>query len=387
MPASISHRFLHLIINLIAFNVCYLLGNELAHQQAIHRNVAFAFETQIPFTPWMIVPYMSSGLFFGACFFLVKNSDQLRLFSQRMLLATVLASVVFFIYPLQFSGVRPAIDNPVYSTLFGALALMDKPYNQLPSLHVTFCVIFWSTLSRLLTARWARAALSIWLTLTSLATLFTFQHHLLDVVAGLLLGLLCVRVLKPGRTEPHVAFYYGVAALVVLLVGGWAFHSVLAGYLGASLLLVARAYATGDRHFLNKQQGAYAWSTWLFYGPYLCGYWLTWCAVVWRERHKPVIHRLSPTLSIGRRLGAAEARALPLDCTVIDLSNEVTETGALRGRRYHHVPMLDLVPPSPQAVQAVISLLALEAGAGRQVYLHCSMGYSRCRRLAAEFLN
>src|ERR1035437_11092281 len=92
--ASPQQRLQHLSLNILSFNVCYLLGNTLAQQQAITRHVALPFETQIPFLQWMIVPYLSSGLFFCLSFAWVRSVDQLSVLSQRLLLATVLASLV-----------------------------------------------------------------------------------------------------------------------------------------------------------------------------------------------------------------------------------------------------------------------------------------------------
>jgi hypothetical protein len=270
--------------------------------------------------------------------------------------------------------------------LFNFLSVADKPYNQLPSLHVAYCLIFWQSLQQSISKRWVRILLAAWLILMAVATLFTYQHHILDVFCGMLLGLVCIKWIRMGRVEPNVAFYYLMAASIVLIAGVVGMRSLLALYLVFSLLLVSHAYYRRDRHFLHKVNGVHPIWVWLLYGPYLFGYRLTWYVVVWRERHKHVIVNLAEKLYVGRRLTETEAHQLPETCTIIDLSCELNETAALRSRRYFHFPLLDLITPPPEAIGEIVALINDEIGAGRAVHLHCAMGYSRCILLANSYL-
>lgn len=362
-------------INTSVFGLCYLLANQYALQRGVSRNVALPFEVEMPFVPWLVLPYLSSGPLFVAAFFLVRSRDELRVLSQRLLLATVLAAMVFVWYPLRYSTPRPASASALMP-LFDLLAAMDAPYNQLPSLHVAYCLILWLALRRLPRAAWARAVITCWLALTAAATLFVHQHHLLDVVAGSGLGLLCRAIVPPGRAEPNVALYYviagGVAAVVGTVVWPWA----LTLYVTTSLWLVALAYGRGDRRYLHKRVGRHPWWTWCLYAPYLLGYRLTWLAVVWRGH--AALCKLNPQLWIGRRLRDAEAATLPAGCTVIDLAAELPETAALRYDRYLHFPLLDIVTPPAEVVREIVDAVRAELDAGRHVYLHCAMGLRRC---------
>ena len=384
--ATLQQRLRHLFLNLLCFNVCYLLGNALAHQQGVLRNIAFPFEESIPFLPWMIIPYLSSSVFFCLGFFWVHNTDQLRVFSHRLLLATVVAGLVFILYPLRFSWSKPAMESPLYAALFGFLSLVDKPYNQLPSLHVAFCLIFWQSLHVLLHSRFAKIILAIWLLLTAGATIFVYQHHLMDILAGACLGLLCIFLIKSGRKDPNVAFYYLITAVVIFLVGVLAWKSVLGGYLTASLLLVGYAYYRRNPDFLHKNKGRYPAWIWVLYAPYLIGYWLTWYVVKWKERSRPSINKLKENLWIGRRLSSVETKQLPPHCTIIDLANELSETAALRSHPYFYFPLLDLLEPPPDTIDQIVTTIENEIAAGRTVYLHCAMGYGRSILVANAYL-
>ncbi|PXX39733.1 phosphatase PAP2 family protein [Undibacterium pigrum] len=386
-PATVQHRLRHLLLNTLTFALCYLTANALAQHLGVKRHAVLPFEAGIPFLQWMILPYLSSGLFFCLAFFMVSSQDQLRLLSQRLLLATVLAAFVFVLYPLQFSWPRPAISSAWCAYLYDYLAMMDKPYNQLPSLHVTYCVLFWTALREHVRPAPLRIALAAWLLLTAISTLFTYQHHLLDVLAGLLLAGFCILLVTPKKTEPQVAFYYLIFASLFLITGVIASHNLFTLYIACSLLLVSLAYYRRDRYFLHKHKGQHPWWIWLMYAPYLIGYQLTWYAVVWRERRKPVIIKLTEQLLVGRRLSAREARQLPPNCSIIDLANELSETPALRKHDYWHYPLLDLATPTNAAMDEILQRLREEITAGKTVYLHCAMGYSRCILLAKLYMS
>jgi membrane-associated phospholipid phosphatase len=382
---SMRERVVQLALNGALFGICYPLTNHLAHRQAAARSVMLPFEAGLPFLQWMVLPYMTSGLFFVLSFLLVPGRAGLSALSRRLAFATVTACLLFAAAPLRFALPRPAVDAALPAWLFGQLAAMDQPYNQLPSLHVAYCLVFWCALRPAIAGRAApllRAALAAWLLLVAAATVFTYQHHLADVAGGALLGALAVRLLPPdeGAAKP-VAFCYALLAGLALLAwlalgGGWNL------YLCASLLLVAWAYRRRDAGFLHKRAGRYPAWVWLLYAPYLGGYLLTWQLVRWRERRHPPFAQLGAGLWVGRRLSNAEAAHLPADCAVIDLCNELSETRALRGRPYRHFPLLDLHVPDPQSAQAILDAIAGYASQGRAVYLHCAMGYQRSRRIA-----
>lgn len=379
---SARARAVHLLGNWLVFGLCYPLSHTIAARLPAQHSVALPLDAAVPFWPWMIVPYASSSLFFVLVFLLVRSAEELRVASRRMLLATVTAALVFAVYPARFTSARPALDNPFLAAAYGFLDIVDQPYNQLPSLHVAYCLLFWLAL-RPLVRGWRRLALAAWLMLVAASTLFTWQHHAADVLGGLALGAAVAWLVRPGATRRStVAFHYAIAAGITLHAGWFVLGSWLALYAAACLLLVALAYARRDARFLRKDGGRHSLAAWLLYWPYLAGYLLTWALVRYRERGRAAFIELAPGLFVGRRLSAAEARRLPEGCCVIDLSPELPEAAALRGACYHHAPLLDLHAPRPSQVRAVLALLAEQHQAGRAVFLHCAMGYSRSRFIA-----
>jgi membrane-associated phospholipid phosphatase len=386
VKSSQPNRWWYASVNGIVFSVCYLLTNQLAQTHGVVRSIAVPWDAVIPFLPWMILPYLSSSLWLALAFVKLKNPEALRLFSQRLLLGTVLAAVVFSLYPARFSTPRVEINSPAFAALFEALSLIDKPYNQLPSLHITYCVLLLASLRHFGLTKGSHFLAAMGLMLTAASTLFTHQHHLLDVLGGVLLGLVCIACIQPGRSEPHVAFYYLVAALITCVIGQALWPWPLTLYIALSLMLVCLAYAKRQRHFLHKKNGVHPWWVKCLYAPYLLGYWLTWRLVVWHERHRPAIQCVAPNLWTGRRLRSSETTQLPHPCVVFDLAQELSETKNLRSHPYQYFPLPDLTPIAPHVIQDIVTALRHEINAGRHVYLHCAMGYSRCVAIANAYI-
>jgi len=376
---GVSRRLGHLVLNWLAFGLCYPLANLLAHQQQVRRSLATGLDAAIPFLPWMIVPYATSGLLFTLVFFLAPTAEALRVASRRLLACTVAGCLLFAALPARFGTARPVDIAGWPAPLYAWLDLVDRPYNQCPSLHVAYCVIVWLTLRPVCRGA-ARALLGAWLLLVAASTVFTWQHHLADVAGGLLLGGAAAWIVRPGATRRHaVSFYYAVMAGMLLLAGAAALRSWIAAYAAASLLLVALAYARSDAGFLRKRAGGHACSAWLLFWPYLAGYRLTWWLVRLR-RKRPFVQR-EPGLWTGRRLTEAEAARLPPGCHVIDLCIELPEAAPLRHERYLHFPLLDLQAPRPSQLRPALAALARLRDDGHDVYVHCAMGYSRSQLL------
>ncbi len=382
-------RLRYLLLNAVVFAIGYSLSNAYAATHAPLVSVAMAWERQIPFLPWMILPYLSSGFLFAGSFFYVRSQDQLRVLSQRLIFCTVVACLAFVLWPLQLSSMRPEMKSGAWAPFFAYLNFADRPYNQLPSLHVAYSLVLWCALKH------ERPALLQWLfaiclAVVGISTLFVYQHHFWDVVAGLLLGALSLQVvLAQGsgqRYKPAVALHYALAAIGSIFLGVVTGFCTVGMYFALCFGLVSWAYHRQHAGFLGKKNGQFPVLSLFLYAPYLFGYWLVWCCVRWRDRGQPVIRTRADKLLISRRLTHVEAMELPNDCSVIDLANELAELKKLRAGRYYAFPMLDLMPIAPERCADVVALIDSEIAAGRSVLVHCAMGYARSVEIADAYL-
>lgn len=183
-----------------AYASSYWLSNQLTHLRADVGTTVFAWERAIPFVEWTIVPYLSIVLFFVASFFVGQRErdhrDALQRHVVRLALVLIVSLVCFALMPLRFTFERPAATG-LTGLLFQALHAFDMPYNRAPSLHISVLVLLWARFLPLVLG-WCRVALALWFSLIGVSVLTTYQHHVIDVVGGLLAGGGCLWATNPA---------------------------------------------------------------------------------------------------------------------------------------------------------------------------------------------
>lgn len=195
-----------------AFVGTYGLANQLTSVRDDVGHGVFDWERAIPFVEWTIVPYLSICIFFAASFFVGRSRAELDRHVARLLLALALSVACYVAFPLRFMFERPPTGGAL-GLLFQLLSAVDLPYNRAPSLHIGVLVILWARFAPLLSGAW-RWALHGWFATIGVSVLTTYQHHVIDVPAGLAVGALCIaltarrgRVWRAGppRTAMHRA--------------------------------------------------------------------------------------------------------------------------------------------------------------------------------------
>jgi hypothetical protein len=150
----------------------------------VHR-IYFEWERSIPLVPSMIWVYFSvTPLMLLPAILL--DIEQLNRLAKQMMLAMLIAGVVFLIFPATIG--YPPPENP--PAAIEILRSIDRPYNLVPSLHVALSLIIMRNLHPVFDAR-GKALLGIWMIALVVSVLLTHQHHLADVLGGLLLALIC----------------------------------------------------------------------------------------------------------------------------------------------------------------------------------------------------
>ena len=214
----------------------------------------YSWELRIPFVPLLILPYLSIDLFFVASFFLCANKTELRAHCRRIAMAILAAGACFILFPLSTGYPAPAVDGWT-GDLFRFLWSFDRPHNLVPSLHIALLSLLWSIYIRH-TSGGTRAFVHIWFGLIFLSPLLTWQHHVVDVATGALLGQVCIFAFpqncecgptKSASANIKVGILYAAGSIsvfvVALALGGWWF---LLLWPCISLGAVAVAYFRGD---------------------------------------------------------------------------------------------------------------------------------------------
>jgi hypothetical protein len=238
------------------FFATYAFANWTASLHTAVPSIVFDWERHIPFLPWTIVPYWIIDALYGISLFLCASKRELDTHALRLMTAQVVAVACFIAFPHRFPFAHPPADG-VFGALFDVLLGFDRPFNQLPSLHIALAVILWT-----LYARKARGALRVVVDVAFVvicaSVLTTFQHHFIDIPTGFALGWLCVWLwpeeesLRPLRlwqrtSDPRrwqLAAYYLAGALACTMLAfalrGWTLWLL---WPALSLSFVASFYA------------------------------------------------------------------------------------------------------------------------------------------------
>ncbi len=366
----------------------------------------FKWEGMIPFVPVLIIPYMSIDLLFAASPFLCTNKGELHTLARRAIFAILISAVCFLAFPLQFAFDRPQV-NGFFGKILTLLTLFDRPYNLLPSLHISLLAIIW-VVYRSHTKGMLKVVLAWWFCLIALSTVLTYQHHVLDVIAGFIVAVLDFHLFpeqrdvtsqdergaingpKPPSAKLHarrlrVGARYTLLALAFLYAARMARPwTLFLLWPATTFTVMAAAYFGAGAIVFRKSDGRLPRTTWLLLAPYLWGAHLS---LAHYRRSRPAYAEIVPGILIGRKMSEAQSKALSQlgVRAVLDLTAEYSESLAFLRLPYRNVPILDLTVPTPGQLDEAIAFIRQHSSRGT-VYIHCALGLSRCACIAAAYM-
>ena len=416
MKPTLKTSLLKLALVGMLFYASYTLSNYYAASLAYVPEVAFAWERNIPFWEWTILPYWSLNLMYAAAFFLCRDTREQNRYVARLVSAQIVATTCFMLFPLYFGWPKPPTDG-LWGVMFDSLVAFDLPYNQSPSLHIALSIIvgafYWTRFPKI------RLPILLWQSLIALSVLTTYQHHFIDVPTGALLGWLVLWVMpqhgvspfrrpfgtqgrlktseasfceaktnaagfREAKTSPatrsreiKIAMLYLAGAVLSALPsffgGAWLWML----WVSVSLSVVAFAYLTGNAAVFQKQaDGRLSAAATVLLLPYLVGvrlnmaYWLC---------RKAKTAQVRDGVWIGSVSGISDDLSAVLDvCAEYPCPRY---RGACRV-----LPLLDMVAPSENdLVQAALLLEALRRQHGK-VLTCCALGYGRSAAVVLTWL-
>ena len=321
--------------------------------------------------------------------FVCRDGRELNTHAKRLVAAQVISISAFLLFPLRFSFERPHVAG-LFGWMFDALASFDKPFNQAPSLHLSLTAILWAKYSQHLRG-WMLWVMRFWMIVVGVSTLTTYQHHFIDLPTGIWVGLFCIvlfpedpppvphDVLRdPQRLKLGAAYLAGSALLIALAcrIGGAAWWLL---WPAGAFAIVAGVYFRGGPELFQKSNGAMPISMAILLAPYLGVAWLN--SRLWTCKATQA-DEITDGIWLGRLPGKAERNEKAI-ASIVDLTAElpVDTTGIV----YRGVPMLDLVAPAVEELDAAVTSID-DLSSKRPTLICCALGYSRSAAALAAWL-
>ena len=392
--ATIGERVRACILASGWFVVVYNFTNWAASKRGDLPVAAFQWELNIPFVPWLVVPYWSIDLFFLAAFFLVPGRLRLETLEKRVFWAVAIAGLCFLLFPLKLLFVRPQVHGPA-SFLFDALDNLNNFYNLAPSLHIVLQLILWPEYRKLLRGPWL-LLLNIWFCLIACSTVLVWQHQLIDIFFGALLGTAILHFI-PGedrqaesvqvdrRREQNADLKIGLRYFFLSLL----FLSLccLTWLPGIFLFWPALSFAVLSAAYLGLGPLVFGGSNSLtgivLFSPY------RFFSRLWQSKYQkkiPLVTKLSPDVWFGRYCSKSEISSLQVQgvSAVLYLAVEYPCPWP-ESCNVKIVPILDLTLPTPLQLKQAIEFIE-QARSGGTVLIQCALGLGRSALVAAAWL-
>lgn len=167
------------------FAIGYVAINWINEFRLHYYDVVLPFETKIPFIPTFIFGYLLVYINIIVIYLLADEIELWRRTLVSYIFLTTLCYVIFLVFPVKMVH-RPELEGWVPVNVIQALArayfIIDRPYNALPSLHVSYPMLatflVWRTRP---VWRWILLVMTI---ITSVSVVLVKQHYILDVITG-----------------------------------------------------------------------------------------------------------------------------------------------------------------------------------------------------------
>ena len=182
------------------FTGVYMPVNYFNSTREAHYHAYTDWELNIPFWPAMILFYFSAYIVpFLPLYF--HRLNELKILAKTTILSSLIGGVFFLLFPTILGWDRSVEDVGIWKPFFDFLWKADYPHNLAPSLHVVMAHLLVIPTLPKITNRLYKGLCVFWFWAISLSILFVHQHHLLDLVTGLILAEVCYRFYYKPRLE------------------------------------------------------------------------------------------------------------------------------------------------------------------------------------------
>ena len=190
---SLPFRLEILALTLLGWLVIYFFVNRLKVDPQKRLDLGTNLDRRIPFVPQFAPVYFSTYIFVIQPFFILSKATQFYWMLISFASISLIASLIHALVPSKIERRENLAEDNIPGWLLSQFQKTCKPYGNFPSMHVGLSVPV--VAANFLAGGMLMGSLSlVWAVLIALSTLFTKQHYILDVLAGVFSGVLIFSV-------------------------------------------------------------------------------------------------------------------------------------------------------------------------------------------------
>lgn len=181
------------VIFCFVFNSLIYTGTQIIMSKAKHFDLTTAADNAIPFVPEWCIIYLGCFLFWAVNYIMItrQEKEDWYKFATGDYMSRIICGVFFVLLPT--TNIRPEIaGNSFPELLVKFVYSMDAPTNLFPSIH---CLVSWMCFigvrGRKYVPKWYRIFSCLFAIAVFASTLFTKQHYIIDVIAGVIIAEIC----------------------------------------------------------------------------------------------------------------------------------------------------------------------------------------------------
>jgi membrane-associated phospholipid phosphatase len=187
------------LANAVWFEFVFWGCNWITAHRSLRVPIHLPFELSIPLIPGAVLGYLSIYAIFLLGPFVIREKSEFARLIGALAATTFVAGLGFLLVPSR-AAFPPPGDVGMWTGLLRSARSVALEYNMVPSLHVALSVCCLAAYARRARPR-TRFALWTWASAVALSTIFTHQHHIVDVVTGWILGVVAYRRIVPLSTR------------------------------------------------------------------------------------------------------------------------------------------------------------------------------------------
>ncbi|MBU6351349.1 MAG: phosphatase PAP2 family protein [Chloroflexi bacterium] len=169
--------------------------NDFTARRTRHFTTRHRLDDLIPFLPIFALPYFSAYVLGNGAYLFLREDANFTRILLGYLLIYLLSNISYLLLPTRVERREQLTPDTASTHILARFQHLSKPFNNFPSMHVSYCLFSALVVATYADNEWG-GVLLVWAGVVALSTLFTKQHHLLDVAAGALLATLAYWVVR-----------------------------------------------------------------------------------------------------------------------------------------------------------------------------------------------